>query len=55
MLVDNMLWKGQVADPTDQTEETKALRKLAQLIHEDERVDMTLATIGDGVSFVVRR
>jgi len=55
MLVDNMLWKGQVADPTDQTEETKALRSLAQFIHEDERVDMTLATIGDGVSFVVRR
>jgi len=55
MLIDNMLWRGQVADDADSSPDTSALRALAQRIHGDERVDMTLATVGDGVSFVVKR
>ena len=46
---DNMLWGGAVADETDQDEDTVALRALNAKIHADERVDMALATIGDGV------
>jgi len=30
-------------------------RALARKIHDDERVDMTLATIGDGLSIIVKR
>lgn len=55
MLIDNMLWDGDVADPAKTSESTEALRALAKKIHGDERVDMTLATIGDGVSVVVKR
>lgn len=55
MLIDNMLWRGQVADAGDTSAETAALRDLARRIHGDQRVDMTLATVGDGVSFVVKR
>jgi len=55
MLIDNMLWRGQVASSEDASEATSALRHLAQRIHADERVDMTLATVGDGVSLVVKR
>lgn len=55
MLIDNMLWRGQVADLNDTSPETSALRDLAKRIHADNRVDMTLATVGDGVSFVVKR
>jgi len=55
MLIDNMLWRGQVANSEDASEATSALRHLAQRIHADERVDMTLATVGDGVSLVVKR
>lgn len=55
MLIDNMLWGGQVALEENTTEETVALRELARHIHADDRVDMTLATIGDGVSFVTKR
>lgn len=55
MLIDNMLWSGQVADPQDTSPDTAALRALAQRLHADDRVDMTLATVGDGVSFVVKR
>ena len=46
---DNMLWGGTVADPAVTTPDTNALRALNAKIHEDERVDMALATIGDGV------
>jgi O-methyltransferase len=55
MLIDNMLWGGDVADAAQTSESTVALRALAAKIHGDGRVDMTLATIGDGVSVVVKR
>jgi predicted O-methyltransferase YrrM len=46
---DNMLWSGAVADPTADDPDTTALRTLNAKIHADDRVDMALATIGDGV------
>ena len=55
MLIDNMLWSGRVADDSEADENTTALRDLARHIHDDKRVDMTLATIGDGLSIVVKR
>jgi O-methyltransferase len=55
MLIDNMLWDGQVADPAATDADTAALRALAEKIARDQRVDMTLATIGDGLSVVVKR
>ncbi|MBX7248567.1 MAG: class I SAM-dependent methyltransferase [Caulobacteraceae bacterium] len=55
MLIDNMLWSGRVTDPDESDADTTALRALAAKIAEDDRVDMTLATVGDGVSMVVKR
>jgi caffeoyl-CoA O-methyltransferase len=55
MLIDNMLWSGAVADAADHESDTEALRALAQKIHADQRVEMTLATVGDGLSVVVKR
>jgi len=55
MLIDNMLWNGAVADPADTSESTVALRVLAAKIHADARVESTLASIGDGLSVVVRK
>jgi len=55
MLIDNMLWSGRVADDNEADDNTTALRDLARHIHDDKRVDMTLATIGDGLSIVVKR
>ena len=46
---DNMLWSGSVADPGATDPDTSALRALNAKIHGDERVDMALATVGDGV------
>ena len=53
--LDNMLWSGQVADPKITDADTNALRALNQKIHDDERVDMALATIGDGVMLARKR
>ncbi|MBC6981516.1 O-methyltransferase [Caulobacter sp. 17J80-11] len=55
MMIDNMLWGGDVAYETKRDPDTEALRTLAGEIHDDPRVDMTLATIGDGLSIVVKR
>ena len=52
---DNMLWSGAVADPKISDADTVALRKLNEKIHGDTRVDMALATIGDGVMLARKR
>jgi predicted O-methyltransferase YrrM len=53
--LDNMLWSGAVADPTVNDPDTSALRALNAKIQADERVDMALATIADGVMLVRKR
>ncbi|HUO88280.1 MAG TPA: class I SAM-dependent methyltransferase [Rhizomicrobium sp.] len=53
--LDNMLWSGAVADPKITDADTSALRALNAKIHADRRVDMALATIGDGVMLAVKR
>ncbi len=55
ILIDNMLWSGAVADPSDKSADTVALRDLAKKIHDDSRVEMTLAGVGDGLSIIVKR
>jgi caffeoyl-CoA O-methyltransferase len=52
---DNMLWGGSVADPKNSDADTVALRLLNEKIHSDSRVDMALATIGDGVMLARKR
>lgn len=47
--LDNMLWSGAVVDPANTDANTVAIRALNKKIHADDRVDVALATIGDGV------
>ncbi len=53
--LDNMLWSGTVADPSNTAPDTVALRNLNTKIHADIRVDMALAAIGDGVMLARKR
>ena len=53
--LDNMLWSGAVADPNLTDPDTSALRALNLKIHADNRVDMALATVGDGVMLARKR
>jgi predicted O-methyltransferase YrrM len=53
--VDNTLWSGAVADPADQSADTVALRAFNAQLHRDERVDLALLPIGDGLTLARRR
>lgn len=53
--IDNVLWSGAVADRDKVDDNTVALRALNEKIHGDNRVDMGLAPIGDGVMLVTKR
>lgn len=55
ILLDNMLWRGQVADPERKDPETEALRRLNKKIYEDDRVEPSLLTVGDGVMLARKR
>jgi predicted O-methyltransferase YrrM len=55
IVFDNMLWSGAVADNSDQTENTKALRALNDKLHQDERVTVSLLAVGDGMSLAFKR
>lgn len=53
--VDNTIWYGRVADPNENDADTTALKALNQKIHDDERVDMVLLPIGDGLTLCRKR
>jgi predicted O-methyltransferase YrrM len=53
--VDNTLWSGEVADPTRNDADTKALRAFNDHVHHDERVDLSLVPIGDGLTLLRKR
>jgi predicted O-methyltransferase YrrM len=55
IVIDNVLWDGAVADPKDKSASTKALRALNAKIRDDQRVDCSLVTIGDGVMLARKR
>jgi predicted O-methyltransferase YrrM len=55
IVFDNTLWSGAVADDADQTESTRALRTLNDKLHRDERVAVSLLSIGDGVTLALKR
>jgi len=55
VMLDNTLWGGSVADPTNQEEDTLALRELNDRLHEDPRVSISLVPIGDGLTLARKR
>ncbi len=52
--IDNVLWGGSVARPAEDAD-TRALQALNDKIHADERVDIVLLPIGDGVTLARKR
>jgi predicted O-methyltransferase YrrM len=53
--VDNVLWMGSVADNADDRPTTVEIRKLNDLIRNDERVDISMIPIADGMTLVRKR
>ena len=48
--IDNVLWSGRVADPSDHDESTEVIRALNAKIAADERVDVAMVPIADGLT-----
>ncbi|NVK17567.1 MAG: class I SAM-dependent methyltransferase [Methylocystaceae bacterium] len=53
--VDNVLWYGRVIDQADTTHQTEAIRKINEYIVADDRVDMSMLSLGDGLTVVRKR
>jgi predicted O-methyltransferase YrrM len=52
ILIDNVLWYGRVADPEVVDKRTTILRDLNLKIHQDQRVELVMLPIGDGLTMV---
>jgi caffeoyl-CoA O-methyltransferase len=46
---DNVLWRGEVANPAARDAETEIIRAFNRKLHEDARVAIAMATMGDGL------
>ncbi len=55
LLVDNVLWSGQVLDPGQDDLDTVAIRAFNQKVAGDDRVDVVVLPIADGLTFAVKR
>ncbi len=50
--VDNTLWSGDVANPENDEPGTRAIRRFNEMLKQDDRVDISLVPIGDGLTLV---
>jgi len=55
MAVDNVLWSGKPAQPDADDELTEAIRAFNAQLHVDERVDISLLPLGDGLTLARKR
>ncbi len=53
--IDNVLWYGKVADPAVTDSRTEILRQLNRSIHEDDRVEISMLPIGDGLTIARKK
>ncbi len=53
--IDNTLWGGAVIDPRATDPDTEAIRRLNRKIRDDERVEVAMVPVGDGVTLAMRQ
>ncbi len=53
--LDNVLWRGAVADPENRARQTVTLRELNRKIRDDPRVSPVLLPLGDGLTLALKR
>ena len=55
IIIDNMLWHGDVADDNKTDSQTNTIRDLNKKIQQDERVNFSLLPLSDGLSFIRKK
>jgi predicted O-methyltransferase YrrM len=55
IIIDNVLWSGAVADLRRKDADTTALRALNRKLRDDERVDLSLLPLADGITLARKR
>jgi caffeoyl-CoA O-methyltransferase len=55
ILLDNVVWSGQVINSADKSESTEAIRKINDLIAADNRVEAVMIAISDGITIACKK
>ncbi|MEO1006059.1 MAG: class I SAM-dependent methyltransferase, partial [Cyanobacteria bacterium J06638_38] len=55
VVIDNVLWSGRVADPQDIDKRTLAIREFNQKLHQDQRVEISLLSVADGLTLALKK
>ena len=55
LAIDNVLWSGRVADPKDIDKRTIAIREFNQKVYQDDRVEISMLPIADGLTLAVKK
>ena len=55
IIIDNMLWHGDVADQAKQDSQTNTIRNLNLKLQNDSRVEFSLLPLSDGLSFIRKK
>jgi caffeoyl-CoA O-methyltransferase len=55
IVIDNVLWGGWVADARRKDPDTSALRALNKKLHRDQRIDLVLLPLADGITLARKR
>jgi len=50
ILIDNVLWNGEVLNRRNQTADTRAIRELNDFLPSDDRVEMVMLPVADGIT-----
>jgi len=55
ILIDNVLWSGRVIDPSDSSDDTRAIREFNDFIAGDERVEAVMIPVADGLTIARKK
>ena len=55
IIIDNMLWHGDVANNNKNDSQTETIRNLNSKIQNDQRVEFSLLPLSDGLSFIRKK